>query len=114
MEDISKTLYDKALESAKQFAFDLKELLHKGSYQLKYLSRHWETQKVTDGAMDIGDFEIAFNRERWEIIMPIEDNPINAEILKSWDKQTIARDIKYHQEKLDTLLKLKDEQDNEE
>jgi hypothetical protein len=106
--ELNNELYAKMKASLSQFCFDLKELIHKGTYDLHYLYRD-ASGKVNTVHMNVGDTRIILRADEWSVNMPVEGNPVNPELLDNWDRQQIDWEINYHQEQLELLKKRKEE-----
>lgn len=94
----------------------LSALLHYGSYTLEQLSRDFNSQKVEWASMTVGKHRIILQatsekygrEEGTEVRVFLPENPVNEELIKAWDKQTIDSDIEYYQTKLNALLNQKE------
>ena len=92
-------------------------LLHYGSYALEYLNRDWQTHVVRSAHMKVGKHRLILQATDWdkedpkgtEVTINLPDNPVTEDMLAQWDKQTIQRDIDYHQRQLEALLERKKE-----
>lgn len=93
----------------------LGNLLHYGRYELEYIDRgltdykvRWATMKVGDHTLTLQPTEHFFSgRKGSEVRLHLPDNPVTNEMIESWDRQSIQRDIDYHTKELEALLERK-------
>lgn len=120
MEEINKTneqLHEEFEEALQILSEKLYALLHFGSYQLEYLNRDWKTNAVSWANMNVGKHRLHLKATDWdkenpdgtEVTINLPDNPVTEDLLALWDRQTIEKDIAYHQCQLNDLLKRKEE-----
>ena len=101
-------LFDNVQASLKQFCEDIKKFIHYGTYKLDTLYRGLDG-KVSTAHIKFGNIRIVLRANEWSVNMPVEGNPVNPDLLDSWERQTIDEEIAYHKEQLDALIKRKKE-----
>lgn len=114
MENNNKTneqLHEEFEQALQNLNEKLYALLHWGSYELHYVNRDFNTKKVTWADMRIGDHRLILRgnsdipgMDGSEVTFKFPNNPVNEELLNSWDKQSIQKDIDYHMECLKKLV----------
>lgn len=93
----------------------LNQLMRNGSYTLERISRDFTTNRVDGALMWVGKHRIMLQaNSKWEqneggteLNLTLPENPITQDILDAWDRQTIDKDIAYHQRELEKLMKVK-------
>lgn len=105
--------FEQALQTLSE---KLGNLLHYGSYELSYINRSLTNDAVTWVTMKVGEHTLTLqptsqyfpDREGTEVRLLLPDNPVTQEMLDSWDRQTLQRDIDYHKKELEKLNKRKE------
>ena len=116
-QDSNEQLHKELEQALTALSQALYNLIHNGSYPLEYIDRDWKTGAVRWANMNVGKHRLTLkateldkqNPDGTEVTVRLPDNPISEEVLESWDRQSIQRDIDYHQRELDKLQKRKAE-----
>ena len=93
----------------------LNQLIRNGSYKLDRITRNYTTHRVEWAFLWVGKHRLMLqadskwdqNRGSTELNLTLPENPITQDVLDAWDRQTIDRDIAYHQRELEKLMKVK-------
>lgn len=103
-------MHQETKESLELFIKNLKELLHKGDYVINYVHRNYDTKDIESIDMEIAGHRLFIEKNNLELnfrfFAKFEDI-LNKELLETYNKLTIDRDIQYHEEILKKLKKQK-------
>ncbi len=120
-EKINKTneqLHQEFEDALKNLEEKLYNLLQYGSYALTDLMRDFKTNKVNHATMKVGKHHLFLKCDKYcyssqdgtEVTLHFDNNPVSEEMMESWDRLSIQKDIDYYQKQLDALIALQKEQ----
>lgn len=106
----NEQLHQNVKRSLNLFINNLKDLLHNGNYQLKFVIRDSDTQEIESVAMEIDGhyFVLTKKKAKIDLYFDIEiKDLLNQKLIDIYDRVSIDNDIKIYTEKLKELKKKK-------
>lgn len=112
----SEQMYEELEQALNLVSEKLNQLIRNGSYKLDSISRDYTTGRVDWAFMWVGKHRLMLqadskwdqNRGGTELNLTLPENPITQDVLDTWDRQVIDKDIAYHQRELEKLLKVRE------
>ena len=103
-EDRIRELYMSLTAAMTQFQKCLAAYIHEAEYPITYLMRDLHGKISCAEMLLDGGPRVFFRADEWQVMMPVEGNPVNYNLLEKWESKELDREIEYHNNQLTKLL----------
>lgn len=108
-EDRIRELYMNLTATMIQFQKCLAAYIHEAEYPIVHLMRNLDGKISCAEMLLDGGSRVFFRADEWQVMMPVEGNPVNFDLLEKWESKEIDKEIEYHNNQLTQLLARKRE-----